>query len=272
MTLPIRSQSHRIDTKAINHIRTTLEPDFLVRNQEERDYGVDLHIERCASNTLTGDVFYAQVKGTEELFEEDVTLKGFPVKTIAYACLFAIPFFIFYTSTSSKTTKFLWVQKYVEFHLNRQNRRFREQESVSIKFPRENTLENNVEKIVAIVQEEKLIKVAHAFLMPYRRLLFACDQLPENVSVQASLCMHEIVKIFDSGALSAREVYNKPPFKFDVKATIAHLQAIQAKNSYTDEDRENLSRLLFPLKFVEQGLLSTDKVEVAGLLFGQTPY
>jgi len=273
MELPKRSLSHQIETKSINQVRALLEPDYLVRFQDERDYGIDLHIERCNNSKLTGDVFYAQVKGTEEEFGDKVVLSGFSVQTLNYACLFSVPFFLFYTSVTSAQTKFVWLQKYVDFHLKRYHRNFQEQKTVTIEFPRENDLQSNKERIVEIVREEKLIKNAHAFMMPYRRLLYSYGSIRNSPVDSAKVCIHSIVKIVDSGALSSFTIFDNTFFKFDVKEAVKQFQLIIDQNAFTDKNKEIIDGLLGPLKFVELALFNADHVEIAGqFLTGQVPY
>jgi hypothetical protein len=204
MKLPSRSPSHNIETTALNLIRNTFGGEFLIREQDDRDYGIDIHIERFDGATPTGDVFLAQIKGTEKPFSEPVSIANFPVMTLNYACLFSAPLFLFYTSTSTKQTKFIWLQKYVEFHLKPNHSKFQNQETITIKFPENNNLENNIDKILGIVQEEKLIKVAHAFIMPYRRLLNAHEQLKNSNVSFVHAAIHAVTKISTSGALDAR--------------------------------------------------------------------
>jgi hypothetical protein len=62
---------------------------------EERDYGIDLQLERFDSDDATGDFIFVQVKGTDKAFKENVQLSGFPVDTVNYALMFDVPFFLF---------------------------------------------------------------------------------------------------------------------------------------------------------------------------------
>ena len=77
--MPKRINTHRIDTKAIRTIFTHLDENWLVRSLDERDYGVDLQLERFDLDNATGDFIFAQVKGTDKEFDESVKLSGFPV-------------------------------------------------------------------------------------------------------------------------------------------------------------------------------------------------
>lgn len=117
--MPKRIDTHRIDTKAVRTIFTHLNENWLVRSLEERDYGIDLQLERFDSDDATGDFIFVQVKGTDKAFKENVQLSGFPVDTVNYALMFDVPFFIFHTSNVSKQTKYVWLQNYVETRLEK---------------------------------------------------------------------------------------------------------------------------------------------------------
>ncbi|NRB63196.1 MAG: DUF4365 domain-containing protein [Saprospiraceae bacterium] len=166
--LPKRSKSHKIDEKSIHLIQTKLNDDWIVRNQEGTDYGIDLQLERYGE-IPTGDFIFVQVKGTEKEFDGDVKLSNFPVKTINYSLLFSIPFFVFYTSITSKKVRYVWLQKYVELNLDKNNPDWKKQSTVTIEFPEENDIDININKIISISNNEKRIKIAHKYVMLYER-------------------------------------------------------------------------------------------------------
>jgi len=115
--MPKRIEAHKIDTQANRKMIAQLDENWLVRDQQDRDYGIDLTIERYGNEEATGDYFLVQLKGKKAGFSENVKLSSFPVKTIKYALLFNIPFFVFHTSIKSNETKFIWLQKYAETKL-----------------------------------------------------------------------------------------------------------------------------------------------------------
>lgn len=168
--MPKRIEAHRIDTKAVRTIFTHLHEDWLVRSLDERDYGIDLQLERFDSNDATGDFIFVQVKGTDKAFDEEVKLSGFPVDTINYALMFDVPFFLFHTSNVSKKTKFVWLQKYAEVRLEKDTPNWKNQDSVTIYFPEENDLESNDQKITKIINSDKLRKIGVKFLAGYESL------------------------------------------------------------------------------------------------------
>lgn len=174
--MPKRIETHRIDTKAVRTIFTHLNEHWLVRSLEERDYGIDLQLERFDSDDATGDFVFVQVKGTDSAFDEDVKL-SFPVETINYALMFDVPFFLFHTSNKSKQTKFVWLQKYVELKLEPKNSGWRNQGHVTIYFPKENDLQRNDKKIAEIIKKDKSRKVGVKFLADYEALSFHADSV-----------------------------------------------------------------------------------------------
>jgi hypothetical protein len=145
-----RGPTHVIDTRAVRTILSTIPSDWLVRNLEERDYGIDLTIEMFDGKNPTGRIALIQVKGRETSFPNRVSI-SFPVKTIQYALLFAEPFFLFHTSIADGTTYFIWIQKYVTARLNNKNPKWRSRKHVTFHFPPENTLKDGQARIEAIM-------------------------------------------------------------------------------------------------------------------------
>lgn len=167
-----RTPNHQIDTKAVRGILTQLDENWLIRNLDERDYGIDLTMERFDGENATGDFFLAQVKGTDSKFAKKVKLSSFPTKTIQYSLLFNVPFFVFYTSNTSKETRFVWLQKYAELVLPRKSPSWEAQEHVTIDFPDENSLSENSEKIIDIIEKDKNKKIGVKFLSIYESIMF----------------------------------------------------------------------------------------------------
>ncbi|SFD94389.1 protein of unknown function [Thiohalospira halophila DSM 15071] len=135
-----RTPEHVTDTLAIREVLYSIPENWLVRGLEERDYGIDLSIEKYDGEKPTGSFSLIQVKGTKNQFPGRVVLNNFPTKTLEYAELFPEAFFIFYVSIEDKKTYFVWVQKYIEAKLSSDNPEWREQGSNTIYFPPENVL------------------------------------------------------------------------------------------------------------------------------------
>lgn len=165
MALPQRTETHRIDTRAVRTLLQHLPDDWLVRSLEERDYGVDLQIELFKGDVPTGRIALIQVKGKRDSFgESEVSLSGFPTKTVEYASLFSAPFFVFHTSVADNLTCFVWLQKYADTKLVDTTPDWRSQDSVTLYFPSTNRLDSNAEKIEQILTLHALRKDCFAFV------------------------------------------------------------------------------------------------------------
>jgi hypothetical protein len=145
-----RGPTHVTDTLAVRTILSAMPANWLVRNLEERDYGIDMTIEMFDAEKATGKIALVQVKGQLKSFRKIVKL-AFPVKTVEYALLFAEPFFLFHTSVRDKKTYFIWVQKYVSAKLSQENPKWHTRKKVTFEFPPENTLAEGKRKIEEIM-------------------------------------------------------------------------------------------------------------------------
>ena len=152
----MRGPTHRTDTRAMRVVLNQIQDDWLVRNLEERDYGIDLQLEIFAKDRPTGNFVFIQLKGTEAEFDELEEVKfQIPVSTILYSQLFSAPFFLFRTSVASKRTRFIWLQKYAATVLSRK-KGWQKQGTVSVSMPPENDIQNNVKKFLEIVREPSM--------------------------------------------------------------------------------------------------------------------
>lgn len=161
---PERTETHRIDTKAVRLVISRLHVDWVIRSLEERDYGIDLQIEFFKVDDPTGNTAYVQVKGTS--VDEAMEKFSFPVKTLLYAQGFIAPFFLFYVSTTAGIIKFVWLQKYIEMQLHVDSPLWRTQKEVTIHFPEENSLNgvDGVKKFIRIVEIQSEQPIALEFL------------------------------------------------------------------------------------------------------------
>ena len=165
MTQPQRTDTHRIDSRAVRSLLQHLPEDWLVRSLEERDYGVDLQIELFKGDLPTGHVALIQVKGTRTSFgPADVSLSNFPTKTVEYAALFSVPFFVFHTSIEDDRTYFVWLQKYAETKLVDTTPNWKDQGSVTLYFPPTNLLHSNPDKIEQILMRHALQKDCFTYI------------------------------------------------------------------------------------------------------------
>ena len=191
--LPQRGPTHRTDTKALRQIIAQLHEDWIIRNVEERDYGIDMQLELFDGDTPTGYMTLIQVKGTENSLSAENAKLG--VKTLHYAELFSIPFFLFRTSLADNETEFIWLQKYVATDLEVLNPMWRtNQEKVAIQVPGENRLSKNQQKFRSIVTGQALSAKALAFLRRADGLRrFLNDALTgESAKYNVEYCLEEL--------------------------------------------------------------------------------
>ena len=190
-----RTLQHKIDTKAIRKIFTQLDENWLVRNLDERDYGIDLTLERFNDEDATGDFIFVQVKGTQSEFNTNFSLSRFPTKTIEYSLLFDVPFFVFYTSLESNQTKFIWLQKYVNLKLENITTQWQEQNTVTLYFTITNDLKNNIDKITNIIRQEKSKKYGVEYLSLLEQLKLHSGSVQVKQYAVSKYCIELIDKI-----------------------------------------------------------------------------
>ncbi len=62
-----RSKQHQIDTSAGKIFQNVIPNEWVIRDQQQTDYGIDYEIEVFQNNNSTGIIFKVQLKGTENL-------------------------------------------------------------------------------------------------------------------------------------------------------------------------------------------------------------
>jgi len=258
-----RTETHITDTKAVRRIFNQLDENWLIRNLEERDYGIDLSLELFNGVSPTGSMTLIQVKGTEKEFDTDsenfIKLSNFPVKTIQYALLFEIPFFVFHISLAKNETKFIWLQKYIERKLSKENPSWESQETVTLYFPISNDLEKNAKKIKDIINRYKDEKIFLIFLKKYEELVFHKSSVYNVIEPQygvAKYCAEICQKILDecSQVLYKYEealIEESSEDCFDIKRLIIELESIAINQSVEHSDQEFIDKqieLLWKMK------------------------
>ena len=230
-----RGPTHRIDTLAVRKVIAQLPADWLIRNLEERDYGIDMLLEFFSGENATGKFALVQVKGTEKGAGAKPKLSAFPVKTLLYAEMFSHPFFVFYVSLKDDSVHFVWLQKYIKTVLNPSGKKWRTQGSLSIPMPAGNTLKANQQKILEVTDTYKryasglvylaqfewlkihtdivLVKEIHAVapaLENIERIEGLVDFIGFHAALQSDLCLRNLknalIEIRDSGKWSAENI------------------------------------------------------------------
>jgi hypothetical protein len=210
----------------------------------------------------TGDFIFVQVKGTDDAFKEKVQLSGFPVDTVNYALMFDVPFFLFHTSNTSKQTKFVWLQKYVEARLEKDTPKWRSQDSVTIYLPEENDLQSNDSKIVKIIKRDKLRKVGVKFLAIYESLVLHSEASLDGEVDAASGC-----------AVEAKNIQKFSSFIEEYRGTVldgsyadfinlpAVYQNIASTSKIDSADRETVQCAIDFLEGIKVAFLSQDEID-----------
>jgi hypothetical protein len=273
--MPKRIDTHRIDTRAVRHIFTHLNENWLVRNLDERDYGIDLQLERFDIDDATGDFIFVQVKGTDDAFGADVQLSGFQVDTIKYALMFDVPFFLFHTSNTTKITKFVWLQKYVETKLVKTtpNWKTRDGGSVTIYFPEENDLQKNDQKITEIIKKDKRRKIGVKFLAHYESLKLHSKSVMAGQVGVASACAIETRKLQNlSSFISAyKEVIVEGSYA-DFNSLHNAYDNIFSTCKIDSADEKTINSAMKFLGQIKSTFLSEDDIDDFSVDMGHYPY
>ncbi|ELV8759185.1 DUF4365 domain-containing protein [Vibrio vulnificus] len=278
-----RTQTHITDTLAIREIMSKLPENWLVRGLEERDYGIDLSIELYDGENPTGCFSLIQVKGTSKSFanSDEISLKGFPTKTLKYAELFPEAFFIFHTSTVDKETYFTWAQKYIELKLKKDRSDWKNQDTTTIHFPEANILgtPDGNQKIEAIMKRLSAQQEGLLFLADYEWLKFHWDNFSPSQSEVLKTCielvkkMKAYTKVYHHYHHSNSLDLNGLIVAFD---DIDHYPIILDYDySMSEEDAERcskISRYLFELDGIKHMFLNQSDIDEAAENFDQSPY
>jgi hypothetical protein len=202
-----RHPNHITDTLAIRTILNSAPHDWLIRGLEERDYGIDLSIEFFDGEQPTGQIAKVQVKGTNDKFssKEPVQFSNFPVKTLEYAELFQEPFYIFYTSITSKKTYFVHAQTYMKTNLKKTTPDWRDQDTVTIYFPESNKLDAlGFQKIKEHLENYVIKSEALRFIADFEWFKICWSALLEGEYEYIKQCKSTLRKL-----LSHRKFVNK---------------------------------------------------------------
>jgi len=143
----IRPAAHRIETATRHLVLNLLSDDWIERAPGERDYGVDLTIERFPNGTASGEVLLLQLKGTEKAlrytnYGSNETIQWrVAARFLMYAELFATPVLLVVSSSQDpERFFFLWVQRYIAVALRNCEPAWRHQKTVTIHVPVQNCI------------------------------------------------------------------------------------------------------------------------------------
>lgn len=265
-----RSESHITDTKAARLVLAQLNEDWLVRSLDERDYGIDLQLERFNGENPTGDFIFAQVKGTAKKFKNSVKFSTLKTDTIKYSQMFNVPFFLFYTSIASSETKFVWLQKYADTKLKIDIPKWGDQKTVTIEFPPENDLKKNIDKVINIIQRDRFKRIGVKFLTLFEGLILHAGSVIDtgelDVSEYCAMVSSDIIAMTsfigefgNTLDIDAHKDLKKLPIAFEnifksrkisqadkslIKRCIENLETIKIAFLYADDQDEFLSGMI----------------------------
>jgi Domain of unknown function (DUF4365) len=139
--LPLRGDSHDIDTLAKRQLAGVLPANWEARELTGHDYGIDLVVELFLKDKPRGQILQLQIKGQDRDWpDEHEPTYQFPVRTLLYAELFAVPVLaaLVPVKQPEPVFAFLWLQEYVAVRLDPEHATWRDQETVAIHFPLDN--------------------------------------------------------------------------------------------------------------------------------------
>lgn len=174
--MPTRTTAHVIDTKAVRLIMSTLNANWLFRSLDERDYGVDLSLEKFDNDEPTGQYVFIQVKGHDKkLIPQKGFIKfKFPVDTLKYAELFKEPFFALVVSLANKKIFFISLKHYINvLDLGSNHKNWRNQKFVNLDIPVENDFGKNFAKFEEMIEiDYRQMRVFSAMQCFYELLFY----------------------------------------------------------------------------------------------------
>jgi hypothetical protein len=268
---PLRAETHRTDTLAVRKVLSALSADWIVRDLSERDYGIDLMVERYAGDMPTGQIVFLQIKGTAAPVRtaSDVVKFQLPKRTLLYAERFSEPFFLIHTSTDrTSPIYFVWLQKYISHRLDKHATRWRTQpeETINIDIPAENTFSEAESKLGSIASESTLARESMQFLSTYLFWELDYGEFTGGNGDYAPICAQHLNRLMTLNGLFARYEQGCPDLE-------DALQSLEAYPSITDRDLGALAQLNDHLDRMKTSILTRHHdEEFAEEVLGELPY
>lgn len=257
-----RKLQHQIDTKAIRKILSQLDEDWLVRNLSERDYGIDLTLERFDGENATGDFILVQVKGTDSEFGNEVKLSKFPTKTIQYSLLFNVPFFVFYTSNATGKTLFVWLQKYADLKLPRTTPGWETQDTVTIYFPEVNDIAKNKDKLIDIIDKDKSKRIGVKYLSLYESLKIHSESVLLGEFSIGEYCYKACQSIYNMRSFISRYSINIPDgSNINILNLGDAYRDISKTQNISTDNKDFINKQMEYLEQVKQAFLGDDEFD-----------
>lgn len=266
----MRNYPHIIDTRAVRQTINAI-PDYcVVRDLNERDYGIDLMIEifkktgvdKIGHDTYsaTGHVCYLQIKGTNRelhLNRDNTVSFNIEQKALLYVEKFATPFILVRTCTldGKKKVYYLWLQRYIsdELDFKRPAWRTEKQETFAVKIPIKNDLETNFDKVKRIASRIKYVEEHAEFYEKYTLMKPAFEGMIEGklTKTQYKQFILDLKRIKNLNTLL--EFNNCQVDQTDIETLINYVTKIQDGKINPESIEDFPDPLMFNL-----GLLETD--------------
>ncbi len=158
-----RTSTHVIETTSKDYIRNQINSyygngDALVREWNERDYGIDFVVELFDNGIPTGNIAYLQIKATSKHIEKnkqtnDVSCANISASSLDYAKQKKIPFVLLYVSIC-EPREFYFVDLQ-SFDVNNLIKRANcnESKSVTVRIPIKNRCtDNNLDDFFQLIK------------------------------------------------------------------------------------------------------------------------
>lgn len=259
---PQRIDTHRTDTLAVREVERQLSADWIVRHQQDRDYGIDLMVEVFDGNTPTGGLVLLQIKGTAAPFSPPVQLHSFPVKTLLYAQMFSAPFFLFHVSVPDEKIYYVWLQKYIGTRLESDTPDWRTQGTVTIDFPESNVLPKGLERIAKLARYSVHRDLGFTFLGHFEWLFQFMNEVDRGNEHAIESALEHLVQI--SRLTAFLEFYRDWTDELDL---VGFKRILEKAKQYKiaeleDEDRTFVDEQMDQLLAVKRMFLARDELDV----------
>lgn len=170
LKLPHRVTQHEIDNEACKIVISKFDRNWEIRDLTGRDFGIDKIVERFQDGYATSELLLLQIKGTENEIDINNPRFSLDTKELQYAEMFTTPFLLVYVSiTNPQQCYYVWLQEYIRVRLQLDKPNWREQDTNTIYFPKENILNLN-ERMDHILYITKFPKFEHSWVQYYLAL------------------------------------------------------------------------------------------------------
>lgn len=168
--LPYRVVQHEIDTEACKIVAGKFARNWEVRDLTGRDFGIDKIVERFENGYATSELLLLQIKGTEKEIDTDMPRFSLDTKALQYAEMFTTPFLLVFVSIiNPEQCYYVWLQEYIRVRLQLDNPNWRNQETNTIYFPKDNVLDLK-KRLDHIEYIAKFPKFEHSWVQYYLAL------------------------------------------------------------------------------------------------------